>query len=82
LTRRQGSLDEAVATVLKQEMEPIFRGRDAHQMNAEFLAANSKALEALFESECVVSRNIYNTLDRIAISFTCVHCVGKFARSL
>lgn len=50
LTRRQGSLDTAVATVLKQEMEPIFRGRDVHQMNAEFLAANSKSLEALFES--------------------------------
>lgn len=50
LTQWQGSLDASVATVLKQEMEPIFRGRDPHQMNAEFLAANSKSLEALFES--------------------------------
>ena len=52
LTRWQGSLDESVATVLKQEMEPIFRARDPHQMNAEFLAANSNSLEALLESEC------------------------------
>ncbi|XP_021921267.1 N-alpha-acetyltransferase 15, NatA auxiliary subunit isoform X1 [Zootermopsis nevadensis] len=50
LTRWQGNLEASVATVLKQEMEPIFRGRDARQMNAEFLAANSKSLEALFES--------------------------------
>jgi len=52
LTRWQGSLDASVATVLKQEMEPIFRARDPHQMNAEFLAANSNSLEALLESEC------------------------------
>jgi peptide alpha-N-acetyltransferase len=50
LTRWQGSLDASVATVLKQEMEPIFRARDPHQMNAEFLAANSDSLEALLES--------------------------------
>jgi peptide alpha-N-acetyltransferase len=55
LTHWQGNLEPSVATVLKQEMEPIFRGRDAHQMNAEFLAANKKSLEALFESECCYS---------------------------
>jgi hypothetical protein len=70
-----------VATVLKQEMEPIFRGRDAHQMNAEFLAANSKSLEALFESECIVNRNMCNALDFIAVFFTHVRCIRKTVRS-
>jgi hypothetical protein len=51
-----------VATVLKQEMEPIFRGRDAHQMNAEFLVANSKSLEALFESEYIANSNMCSTV--------------------
>ena len=60
LARWQGSLEAPVATVLNQEMEPIFRGRDAHQMNTEFLATNSKSLEALFESELyfIVSFNL------------------------
>jgi hypothetical protein len=69
LTRWQGSLDASVATVLKQEMEPIFRGRDAHQMNEEFLTANSKSLEALFESECIINSSICNTVPSIVISF-------------
>lgn len=56
LARWQGSLEAPVATVLKQEMEPVFRGRDAHQMNTEFLAANSKSLEALFESARMMYR--------------------------
>ena len=57
LARWQGNLDASVATVLKQEMEPIFRARDPHQMNAEFLAANSNSLEALLESECQFIRH-------------------------
>jgi hypothetical protein len=63
-------------------MEPIFRGRDAHQMNAEFLAANPKSLEARFESECTVNSDIWNTVHFIATSFTCVCCIRKTARSL
>ena len=51
LAQCQGGLEAPVETVLKQEIEPIFRGRDARQMNAEFLEANPKSLEALFESE-------------------------------
>jgi hypothetical protein len=60
-------------------MEPIFRGRDAHQMNAEFLAANSKSLEALFESEChyrlqVIVRKVCDTIDSEMLFLHDHHC--------
>ncbi|XP_067000279.2 N-alpha-acetyltransferase 15, NatA auxiliary subunit [Anabrus simplex] len=49
MKRWESTLEPPVATVIRQEMEPIFAGRDAHQMNTEFLATRSNSLESLFE---------------------------------
>ncbi|XP_063227902.1 N-alpha-acetyltransferase 15, NatA auxiliary subunit [Bacillus rossius redtenbacheri] len=49
MARWQGSLEPPVATVIRQEMEPISGGRSAHQLNEQFLAAHARDLEALFQ---------------------------------
>ncbi|XP_049765257.1 N-alpha-acetyltransferase 15, NatA auxiliary subunit [Schistocerca serialis cubense] len=56
LERWQATLDPAVATVLRQEMLPIFRGRDPHQMNVQFLAAHSNSLQSLIEGAKMMYR--------------------------
>lgn len=49
LNRWRSSLPRPVALVLQVETEPIFRGRDACQINLDFLDAHPDSLQALLE---------------------------------
>ncbi|KAF4525642.1 hypothetical protein B566_EDAN001242 [Ephemera danica] len=52
---RSGSLDPAVTEVVNQETKNIFKGRDARQLNAQFLARHGRSLPARLE----VARMMY-----------------------
>lgn len=49
---RAGKQDPALLQVVQQETQPIFRGRDARQLNAQFLARHGRSLPARLEGEC------------------------------
>nr|CAD7442607.1 unnamed protein product [Timema bartmani] len=50
LSRWKGILDHPVAMVISQEMEPITKDRNAHQLNKQFLGNQSHLLDARFEA--------------------------------
>nr|CAD7258041.1 unnamed protein product [Timema shepardi] len=50
LSRWKGTLDHPVAMVISQEMEPITKDRNAHQLNKQFLGNLSHLLDARFEA--------------------------------
>lgn len=45
------TLEEPVCTVIIQEAQPILQGRDAHQLNSEFLSKHSHSLPSILEGK-------------------------------
>lgn len=50
INRNKDNWDPIILEVINQEMEPLFKGKDAGQMNKEFLELNSNRLEASLEA--------------------------------
>lgn len=47
--QNKGSWDPSVEQVLNQEVKLLFNGKNAEQLNKEFLDSNSSSLEAVLE---------------------------------
>lgn len=49
INRNKGNWDPIILEVVNQEVAPFFKGKDAAQMNKEFLEMNSNRLDATLE---------------------------------
>lgn len=69
INRNKDSWDPVILEVVNQEMEPLFKGKQAIQMNKEFLEANSNRLDATLEAAKIIyyldSKNLNTALSLV-----------------